>query len=444
MTSQYIIAEDTEAPNFYGATAVFWAYKGPEVLLAGPYETGKTFGALHKLHLLLCLYPKSRAVMLRKTYKSAVGSVVVTYEQKVLPVPPGHSKSAVKRYGGEHPEFYQYPNGSRLLVGGMDNPDKFLSAEYDFIYVNQAEELVLDEWEKLTGRATGRAGNAPWTQVMGDCNPGPPTHWIKQRKRIKMLESRHEDNPRLWDRVKQDWTPAGRNTIETLDALTGVRLKRGRYGLWVAAEGQIYEYDPAIHLIPRFEIPSSWRRFRVIDFGYTNPFVCGWWAVDPDGRLYLYRQIYMSQRTVKRHANQINELDKEERIEATICDHDAEDRATLHENGISTIPADKRVTVGIEKVQLRLAKAGDNKPRIFILEDSLVEIDRELQSQYKPIRTEDEFGSYVWVAGKDGKPLKEEPLKIDDHGMDMTRYAVMYLDRLSSKPRQPTVSMRTF
>lgn len=424
----YIIAEDESAPKFYGGAADFWAYKGPETIISGPYESGKTLTALYKLHLLLCLYPKSRAVMLRKTYKSAVSSVIVTYEQKVLPVPPTHRKSAVKPYGSEKPEFYQYPNGSRLLVGGMDNPDKFLSAEYDFIYVNQAEELVLDDWEKLTSRATGRAGNAPWTQVMADCNPGAPTHWIKQRERLKLFESRHEDNPRLYDREKQEWTAAGRQTIETLDALTGIRLKRGRQGLWVAAEGQIYEYDPVVHLIPRFEIPSQWRRFRVIDFGFTNPFVCGWWAVDPDGRMYLYRQIYKTQRTVKRHATQINELSEGEKIEATVCDHDAEDRATLAENGIGTVAADKRVTVGIEKVQLRLAKAKDNKPRLFILEDSLVEVDKELQSKYKPVKTEDEFATYVWQLSKDGKPIKEEPMKIDDHGCDMTRYAVTYLD----------------
>lgn len=422
------IAETTDAPAFYGAASVFWEYKGSEAILAGPYETGKTFAVLSKLHLLLCLFPKARALMVRKTYKSAVGSAVVTYEQKVLPVPADDPRCPVAKYGGEKPEFYQYPNGSRLVVGGMDNSDKFLSAEYDFIYVNQAEELKIDDWEKLTGRATGRAGNAPWTQVMGDCNPDAPTHWIKQRERVKVLESRHEDNPRLYDHETGDWTPAGLQTIETLDALTGVRKQRGRFGLWVAAEGQIYEYDPVVHLIPRFEIPKSWRRFRVIDFGFTNPFVCQWWAVDHDDRLYRYREMYMTQRTVKRHSAQINELSEGENIEATICDHDAEDRATLEENNIITMPADKRVSVGIEKVQVRLAKAGDGKARIFFLEDSLVEVDGELKSKFKPYRTEDEFATYVWASARDGKPNKDEPLKFDDHGMDSTRYAAMYVD----------------
>ena len=29
-----------------------------------------------------------------------------------------------------------------------------------------------------------------------------------------------------------------------------------------------------------------------VDFGFTNPIVIQWWAEDPDGRLYLYRELY--------------------------------------------------------------------------------------------------------------------------------------------------------
>lgn len=433
-----VIVESVDAPKFYGNVSVMMESREQEAILTGPYETGKTFATLTKLHLLLCLFPKARGLLLRRTYKSLINSGIVTYEQKVLPVPPSHRRSQVKKFGGEWPEFYQYPNGSRLVIGGLDNPDKVLSAEYDFINVIQAEEVPLDAWEKLTGRASGRAGNAPFTQVMGDCNPGPPTHWIKQRPAIQLLETRHEDNPRLFNHDTGEWTENGRKTLKILDALTGVRYKRGRLGLWVAAEGQIYEYDPAIHLVKRFTIPSTWRRFRVIDFGFTNPFVCQWWAIDPDGRMFRYREIYMTRRTVRRHAEQIKLLSTGENIEATICDHDAEDRATLEENGIPTKAADKRVRVGIEKTEERLARAGDGKPRIFFLEDSLVEVDHELKVNYKPVCADDEFGTYVWATSADGKPSKEEPLKLDDHGMDATRYAVMHVDGQSSTP--PTSS----
>lgn len=451
---KFINAESTDAPEFRGGALQLWESKHHEVILSGPYDTGKTFATLSKLHALLCLFPNVYALMVRKTRKSILTSAVVTYEKKVLPFPPGNPRCAVTKYGGEHAEFYTYPNGSRLTVGGLDDADKYLSAEYDYIYVNQAEEIELDSWEKLVGRATGRAGNAPWTQIFGDCNPGPPKHWIKGRETLQLLESRHEDNPSLHD--GRDWTEQGKKRLAILDGLTGLRYKRGRLGLWVSAEGVVYEFDPAIHLIPRFEIPGHWMRIRLCDFGFTNPFSFIWVAVDGDGRMFVYREIYMRQRTVARHMVDIHIHSVGEKYAATIADHDAEDRATLAGGtivddpilvarlvaagfkadstgtvrlpGISTIPADKRVTVGIEKVQERLKIQGDGRARLYVLEDSLVEVDEGLRDSYKPYRAEDEFTVYAYPEDKDGKPIKEEPLKVYDHACDNIRYGAMYLD----------------
>lgn len=431
----YAIVSSTDAPRFRGKIKDFWACQEQEVILSGPYETGKTFAALSKLHAMLCLFKNSRALMVRKTYSSLVSSAAVTYEEKVLPIRPDHPKSPIRKLGGSYPSEYQYPNGSSILLGGMDNADKFLSAEFDFIYANQAEELLLDDWEKLVGRATGRSGNSPYAQVLGDCNPGGPSHWVLSRSALKLFPTTHEDNPRLFDDETQDWTTAGVRTLQVLNSLTGLRYKRGRLGLWAAAEGQIYEFDPEVHLIDRFEIPEDWRKFRVVDFGFTNPFVCQWWAIDPDDRMYMYREIYMSQRTVRRHAEQILALSEDEEIEVTVCDHDAEDRATLEEGGVYTVGAEKQVTVGIEKVQSRLAKAADGKPRLFVLRDSLVEVDSERRNLRRTVSVLEEFGGYIWApseSSRTGESKKDAPMKKDDHGMDALRYAVMHVDNSSN------------
>lgn len=441
----------------YGAAREFWRYQGPEVILDGPYQTGKTITCLQKLNVLLAKYPGSRALIVRRTYTSLTTSVVVTYEKKVLPYPPEHPKCPIRKIGGVHPEQYIYPNGSVITLGGLDKPDKFLSAEFDYVYINQAEELRLDDYEKLVGRATGRAGNAPYPQVMADCNPDVPTHWILQRDRLIRFQSRHEDNPTLFDPDTGQITDLGKRTMEALNALTGVRLKRGRFGLWVGVEGMVYEgWNQDIHLIDRFEIPKSWRRIRVIDFGYTNPFVCLWIAIDGDGRMYRYRELYMSQRTVARHMVDIAIHSQGETYEATISDHDAEDRATLEaptivddpalverlkragfesdKGGKVTLPgivtqiADKRVKYGIEKVQERLKVAGDGKPRLFLVRNALVETDPVLQARFKPLCTEDEFPAYAWPKTNDDKAAKEEPVKVNDHGMDAIRYAAVYVD----------------
>jgi phage terminase large subunit len=151
--------------------------------------------------------------------------------------------------------------------------------------------------------------------------------------------------------------------------------------------------------------------------------------LDNDGRLYRYRQIYITKRLVEDHARQAKTLTGEERIEAIICDHDAEDRATWERHfGQTTQSANKAITIGIQTVQARLRLAGDGKPRIFFLADSLVERDQSLAENYKPVCTEDEFESYSWPKAADGKPIKEVPIDADNHGMDEMRYMVMHLD----------------
>jgi len=48
-------------------------------------------------------------------------------------------------------------------------------------------------------------------------------------------------------------------------------------------------------------------------------------------------------------------------------------------------------------------------------------LDQELVAARLPHAVEHEFPAYVWKSGS----AKEEPVKENDHGMDMVRYAVM-------------------
>ena len=68
------------------------------------------------------------------------------------------------------------------------------------IYVQEATELSLDEWEHLTTRLRGAALGS--CQILACANPAGPNHWLKQRAeagRLRLIESRHEDNPLLCD-----------------------------------------------------------------------------------------------------------------------------------------------------------------------------------------------------------------------------------------------------
>jgi PBSX family phage terminase large subunit len=292
-----------------GASRTVLERQDNEVLVEGPAGTGKTVGCLWKVHAAALRHPGMRALVLRKTLVSLTSSALVTYRRHVL----ASGDYGVRFFGGnkEEPASYRYPNGSELVVGGMDKASKVLSSEYDLAYINEATELTLDDWENVTGRL--RYGVMPYQQLLADCNPDVPTHWLNQRaiagQTVRLL-SRHQDNPRYWDVTAGDWTDEGRSyVVEKLGKLTGVRRKRLLDGIWAAAEGQIYEeWDPAVHLIDRFEIPNLWPRYWSIDFGFTNPFVWAAWAMDPDGRLYRYRELYQTGLLVEDAALQVNAI----------------------------------------------------------------------------------------------------------------------------------------
>ena len=405
-----------------------------EILLSGPAGTGKSRACLEKVHALAIKYPGMRALIARKTRASITQTAMVTFERKVLP-----SNTKVKFRTLE--QEYRYPNGSVIVVAGLDKASKIMSTEFDVIYSQEATELTENDWESLTTRL--RNNVMPYQQIIADTNPDSPNHWLKKREArgtLTIFESRHEDNPTV--------TP---EYLAKLDALTGVRLQRLRYGRWVAAEGVVYEqFDRKIHVDPidSLIIPPHWPRTWTVDFGYNNPFVWHEWAEDPDGRLYLVREIYRTRGLVEDHCKAILKVicwklenghlvktreDADPLPKDIWCDHDAEDRATFERHiGLTTCAAHKSVSDGIQAVQARLKVQPDGKPRLYFKSDALVSIDEDLLENKRPTSILSEFDCYIWdnrtITNSNGQPAKDLPVKANDHAMDSMRYRVSAAD----------------
>jgi PBSX family phage terminase large subunit len=432
-----------------GACGDIFTCRDPEVLVAGPAGTGKSRACLEKLHLMCLLNPGMRGLICRKTATSLSSTALVTWRKFV--VAEALNSGDVNYYGGsaQEPASYRYRNGSTVVIGGLDKIEKIMSSEYDLVYVQEATDLTENDWESITTRL--RNWQVSFQQILGDCNPSHPTHWLKTRcdnGQTTMFQSTHEDNPILF--ADGAMTERGRAYLSKLDRLTGVRYQRLRLGNWVAAEGVIYEDFSDVHMLSGIPeewrkgealdhagIPISWPRFWAVDFGFTNPFTCQWWAEDPDGRLYMYREIYYTRRTVDQHAKTIMAAVApqgrwlEPKPHVVTCDHDAEGRVVFErETDLSTSPAHKAVTEGIQAVQVRLRDAGDGRRRLYLLRDALVEADPELVDSSKPTCLYEEIPGYVWDRKKNTRnpEEKDEPKKADDHGCDAMRYVVAERD----------------
>lgn len=74
------------------------------------------------------------------------------------------------------------------------------------------------------------------------------------------------------------------------------------YGDWDTFSGQVFaewrndpdHYDDrrGTHVIAPFKIPSDWRIWCGMDWGYAAPFAVGWFAVDHQRRLYHIKEYY--------------------------------------------------------------------------------------------------------------------------------------------------------
>jgi len=401
----------------FGGAREFVNCQAPEVMIHGPAETGKTIAALYKLHVAASTYKNASIVICRKTLSSTYSTVLQTFINKVLPLEDELASYGITAYGGEKPEWYDYPTGARIWLAGMDKSSKILSAEHDIIYFNQAEEASLDNWETCTTRTTGRAGNMPYAQTIGDMNPAYPQFWSYHRPSLNMFYSKHQENPALYNQHTGEITAQGIQTMLRLDALTGLRRTRLRDGKPALAEGAIYaEWDDSIHLIDADKVPYLERFIGAADWGFRHPGVLGVFGLDHDGAMYLVAQVYHTNRQIDWWCERAAEIEQEYPIETWACD--PSEPAYIEQ--LDGEAAYNRVRPGIDAVQSRLKDR-----RLFIVRDSLRYPDQALIDDKKPYRVQDEFPGYVWSSTR-----KEQPVKEKDDGMDMVRYGVARVDGL--------------
>jgi phage terminase large subunit len=404
-----------------------------DVMIVGPAGTGKTVACVWKCHFAAMKYPESRILMARQTQEAIKSGALATYMNLVKPLDYG-----VTTFGGNKfsPAEFQYPNGSRIMVVGMDKPDKVLSTEFDLIYVNEVAEMREEAWETLRGRL--RNGKVPYQMIFGDLNPSGIRHWANLRiksGKTRGIQSKHQDNPSLWDAVREDWTAMGDEYVnKNLAGMTGLRRKRFFEGLWASAEGVVYDhFDPSIHV--REVDTTGWRVAMGVDVGTKNPTCVLTVYQDPKSEaVHVGREYYRSGMSSAKILHAI-------RSEADRCDPDfiAIDPSAIayildlqsgdREEGwrpLPAYPADNDILVGIQRVKT-LIEAETEPPEEFLNEEDeafwapepLFSVDPSCENLIE------EFGMYAFAPN--AKIETDKPVKEDDHSMDALRYVASRL-----------------
>jgi phage terminase large subunit len=202
--------------------------------------------------------------------------------------------------------------------------------------------------------------------------------------------------------------------------------------------GLVYkEFQREIHVIEPCDIPESWKIYRSIDFGSTNPTACLWIAVDGDENWYIYQEHYETGQTIDYHSGVINSRSKGVCVATYGDPSGAQWISEFAQRGIYITPANKEVGTsfnswvrfGIEKVSEKLKRTPGHivekvrvqevggQPSLFIFSSCT--------------NTIKEFETYRWQEKSvtQAQDLNEPdvPEKANDHAMDALRYfAVSY------------------
>lgn len=260
--------------------------------------------------------------------------------------------------------------------------------------------------QSFVNQATGRC-SVDGSKFWFNCNPDGPYHWFKtewidkrKEKNLLYLHFTMDDNLSLSGKIKERY----RNMY------SGVFFKRYILGLWVVAEGIIYDmFDSEKHIVHSLSELKKTGCYVSCDYGTQNATVFLLWYRDKEGKWICCREYYYSgrdeesQKTDAEYADDLKEwLDGIEPLKIIIDPSAASFIAELKKRKYKIRKAKNDVLDGIRYVASLLSLE-----RIGIYEGC--------------VHTLQEFASYTWDE-KASQRGEDKPVKQWDHCLDAVRY----------------------
>lgn len=161
----------------------YWNHKGRYRVCKGSRASKKSTTTAMNLIYRIMEYPKSNALVVRKTGRTLLDSC---YAQL---------KWAVNRLGvKEHFDFklspleiIYKPTGQKILFRGLDDPLKVTSVTVDvgslcFLWIEEAYEIMSEsDFDTLDESIRGEVPKGHFKQITLTFNPWNERHWIKKR-----------------------------------------------------------------------------------------------------------------------------------------------------------------------------------------------------------------------------------------------------------------------
>lgn len=279
------------------------------------------------------------------------------------------------------------------------------------------DEVALFPWsfiEQMIARCS-IDGSKLWF----NCNPEGPNHKVKtdlidqaDEKRILHLHFVLDDNLTLSEKIKARYKRL----------FSGLWYKRYILGLWVLAEGVIFDMFDATaggrHLVSELPKMRSW--FLGIDYGTTNPFVALLLGVGEDDKLYVAREWRWDSKEKRR---QLTDAEYSKKLREWLNGLETEFKHVIDLRRIIVDPSATSFITQLHRDGWKSVRKANNDVSNGIRETSTLFGANLLMVHESCPGLIEELQSYVWDA-KAQERGEDEPVKQKDHGPDNLRYLV--------------------
>jgi phage terminase large subunit len=294
-----------------------------------------------------------------------------------------------------NPDLHNKSDATYQLWGNMvefisiDQPQKVRGRKRDVLFINEANEINLEDWRQLLLRTTGK--------VLIDYNPSDEFHWIYEevipREDAEFFRTTYKDNPFLPESVVMEI-----ERFKTADENFWKVYGLGERG---TSQSTIFTHWKEIN-----QIPNEYKLLNIgLDFGYTND-PTAIVRVYTDGHGFAVDELCYATRLTNSDIAKVLRDNQVNRSDVVICDS-AEPKSIdeIHAHGFNTHGARKgkdSVKNGIQFLH----------SRPLLVTARSVNLIRELRN-------------YKWKEDKNGKQLND-PVDSFNHAIDAMRYAITF------------------
>ena len=280
-----------------------------DVLFGGAAGGGKS-KALVMHTLRACVHhPGLRVGAFRRTYGELKESLLAELANVAF------GKDIGARWNGTEYEL-RFPNGSVIMfryAESIADATRRQGGQYQLLAFDERTLLAPEVVSFLESRLRSGRADIPVLGIRSSSNPGGPGHGaVKARyiagthhgekvvtdvrgRTVRFIPSKLADNPHV--------NPEYADDLKALDPKLRKAFLDGDLDVFA---GQMFtEWRHDRHTLAPIELPAGWKRYNGVDWGFAAPWCVLWAAVDEDGRVWIYRELY---------ATQVGETDQAQRI----------------------------------------------------------------------------------------------------------------------------------